>query len=85
MNDPENLPFVSASLGEHLLRGGLAIGALALAVVLFNLGAWYAAIGGALLVAFALIMFRGCPVCWTVGLFGTCRLKSTQKSLEVSE
>jgi hypothetical protein len=85
MNDREGLPFVSASLGEHILRGVLAIGALVLAVVLFNLGAWYAIIGGGLLVAFAFVMFRGCPVCWTVGLVGTCKLKSAGKTVKVSE
>ena len=85
MNDQENLPFVSASLGEHLLRGVLAFGALALAVVLFDLGAWYGVIGGGLLVAFALFMFRGCPVCWTVGFFGTCKLNSARKGVEVSK
>jgi hypothetical protein len=85
MNSQENLPFVSASLGEHILRGALAFGALALAMALFNLGVWYAVIGGGLLVAFAFVMFRGCPVCWTVGLFGTCKLKSAEKRVKVLE
>jgi hypothetical protein len=85
MNDQEHRPFVSASLGEHLSRGALAIGALALAVALFNFGAWYAVAGGALLLAFAVFMFRGCPICWTVGLFGTCNLKTPRKGLQASE
>jgi hypothetical protein len=85
MSDQANTPFVSASIGEHLSRGALAIAALVSAAVLANVGAWYGLIGAALLLAFAFFMFRGCPVCWTIGLFGTCKLKSARNDLRVSD
>lgn len=58
--------FASASLAGHLVRGGIAIGLLIWAFrhqdqTALSLAA---AIG-------ALIAFRGCPVCWTVGLVET--------------
>jgi hypothetical protein len=60
--------FASANLAEHLLRGIIGIG----------LFAWAAqhqdALGLSLLAALgALIAFRGCPICWTIGLFETIR------------
>ena len=58
---------LSKTLTEHLVRGSIGIGSL-----------WWAIqISGqhpALSLAFgivAIIAFRGCPICWTMGLFGT--------------
>jgi hypothetical protein len=62
--------FASASMAGHLLRGGIGI-ALAYWAVLHQantLVAMLAAVG-------ALLAFRGCPVCWTIGLFETAVLK----------
>jgi hypothetical protein len=63
--------FASQSIGEHLLRGTIGFGSgfaalwlLANPTILTSL----AALG---LGALALIAFRGCPMCWTVGLFNT--------------
>lgn len=55
--------FASESLVGHLLRGALGIGLLVWAIQHQTQGAlsWAAA-------AAALLAFRGCPVCWTVGL-----------------
>lgn len=60
-------PFASRSLAEHLARGGLAV-ALALAALRFaDVSAFVvpAALVG------AVVLMRGCPTCWLVGLFGT--------------
>ena len=63
--------FASKTLYEHLLRGVLGIGALWLAVAIGTshpLGSL--ALGGMVLLA-----FRGCPICWTIGLFETVALQ----------
>ncbi|HEY8102003.1 MAG TPA: hypothetical protein VIF82_14765 [Burkholderiaceae bacterium] len=63
--------FASESLLGHLIRGGVAIGLLAWAIqhqtqttlsILAGMG--------------ALIAFRGCPVCWTIGLIETVMQKA---------
>jgi hypothetical protein len=59
--------FASSSLARHLLRGcvgfGLIAGAIALAPVL---GA-----GSLLLAPLGLVVLRGCPTCWLLGLVET--------------
>lgn len=59
--------FASKSIGEHLLRGIAGSGALALGVVSATAHPW------ALLLALpvAIVAFRGCPTCWTIGLVET--------------
>jgi hypothetical protein len=62
--------FASASMVGHLLRGGIGI---ALVYWAFQHQtdtslSMLAAVG-------ALLAFRGCPVCWTIGLFETAVLK----------
>lgn len=64
-------PFASKTLTQHLLRGGAAVGLIALAIELNHdlpLLAVVAGIG-------AIVALRGCPMCWTVGLFETLRAK----------
>lgn len=56
--------FASRSMAEHLVRGIAGVAAIVLAT---RLGSWWALP----LVAFALWTFRGCPMCWTIGLFET--------------
>lgn len=58
--------FASSTLVEHLLRGVVGIGAIWLAVV-FSASIWLSLGLGVL----ALLAFRGCPMCWTFGLFQT--------------
>ena len=58
--------FASRTLGEHVLRGIVGIGAMIAAVVLAPLG-WPTVP----LVVVGLIALRGCPMCWTVGLAQT--------------
>lgn len=67
-------PLGSRSVAVHLLRGVIATTLLAWAVV--NHATHPAlAIGG---LAVAVVAMRGCPMCWTVGLFETLagRMKS---------
>ena len=59
--------FASNTLLEHSLRGAVGIGTF-----------WYAVtiaathpLGSLALGALALLAFRGCPICWTIGLLET--------------
>lgn len=59
--------FGSRSFGAHLLRGAIGVAALWVSIVTMD-RTWLPAI---VLMPLALWMFKGCPVCWTVGLFET--------------
>jgi hypothetical protein len=63
--------FASNSLTEHLIRGLLGIGLLWLAIDIAAQHPWASLALGVLM----LITFKGCPVCWTIGLFETIYLK----------
>ncbi len=60
-------PLASGSISEHLLRGAAGLIAAVLAIALL---ASVGPVSLALLPVTALA-WRGCPTCWTVGLFGT--------------
>lgn len=64
---PRRSPLASRSLSEHLLRGLAGAAAVVLAIVLAG------SVGpvSLALLPVALIAWRGCPTCWTVGLLGT--------------
>jgi hypothetical protein len=70
--------FGNRTLGIHLLRGAAGLAAL---YVFFRLGAfgWPSPLLGGL----AIWMLKGCPMCWTVGLFET--LAQTVFSAEEAE
>jgi hypothetical protein len=55
--------FASESVIEHLLRGGVGIGLLVWAIQHQAQPALSLAAA-----AGALLAFRGCPICWTIGL-----------------
>jgi hypothetical protein len=61
------MSFGNSSLGLHLLRGIGGLGALMLAAH------WQSShVGLALaLLPLALWLLKGCPMCWTIGLFET--------------
>ena len=59
--------FASNTLSEHILRGAIGIGALWIAVATTATHPW----GSLVLGAVVLTAFRGCPICWTIGLFET--------------
>jgi hypothetical protein len=59
--------FASKSVGEHLLRGAVGVGTLLLAVSSSGAHVWMSLAA----LPVALIAFRGCPTCWTMGLVET--------------
>ncbi len=61
--------FCSTSVWIHLLRG-LAAAALIATAVFFSQGH---PILIALLIIGAMLLLRGCPMCWLMGLFETMR------------
>jgi hypothetical protein len=65
---PAQSSFASGGLPEHLARGALGIGAIVAAVWVTGAGAWWATPVSLALGVGSLIAFRGCPMCWTIGL-----------------
>ena len=61
--------FASKSVAAHLLRGAAAAALLTCA---FAIGAEYP-IRSVIAGLGALVLLRGCPMCWTVGLIETVR------------
>lgn len=66
--------FASRNLTEHLLRGAAGVGLTVLAVD--QAGTRPILALGAILAA--LVAFRGCPICWTVGLIETLHARITR-------
>lgn len=63
--------FASESLVAHLVRGGVAIALLAWAVTHEGSHPAFALSAGIA----AMVAFRGCPICWGVGLVETIAQK----------
>ncbi len=63
--------FASPTIREHLARGAVGFGTLAAAVILARTPGLGPAVGSAALALQALLVLRGCPACWTVGLVET--------------
>ncbi len=59
--------FCSSSVSIHLLRGAAAFGLIAAALSYNGLGT----IGAGFALVGALLLLRGCPMCWLLGLFET--------------
>ena len=55
----------SRSLSVHLLRGGGALSLLVLGFVYANAIPWLLPV----LLIGAIVLLRGCPMCWLIGLF----------------
>ena len=68
--------FCSRSISVHLLRGAGAVG---LVVLAFGYGSAYPWLMPPLVVG-AVVLLRGCPMCWLAGLFETM---STRRSGDV--
>ena len=56
--------FKSPSLVEHILRGSLGFGLLSVGLLYSSVLGWW----NVVLLAGALVCFRGCPTCWISGL-----------------
>jgi hypothetical protein len=73
-------PFASPSITIHLARGASAalLGFLAmLSLHTMTLGG---SIGAVIAAGGALFMLRGCPMCWTLGLFETVANRIAQRA-----
>jgi len=73
--------FGSKTVLAHILRGVIGLSALALAILLArhaDTARVHASVtlASVTLAIVALIALRGCPVCWTIGLFETARDKA---------
>lgn len=71
--------YCSTSVGIHLLRGLAALGLI--------IGALYSSSYGSIGVVFAalafvgaIVLLRGCPMCWLVGLFETLHQRKEKTS-----
>ncbi|HVZ29830.1 MAG TPA: hypothetical protein VG839_05520 [Asticcacaulis sp.] len=63
--------FASKSITEHLVRGAIGIGAAIGALYSFALGTLWSLVVASALLLIALVAWRGCPMCWTMGLWQT--------------
>jgi hypothetical protein len=63
--------FASHSLTEHLLRGAMGVALLTFAVQVAHSAPWISLALGLLM----LVAFRGCPICWSIGLIETIHRK----------
>lgn len=72
----------STSVGIHLLRG---LAALGLIFGAFHLSAYGTAglIGAAVAAVGAVILLRGCPMCWLLGLFETIIQSKAKTRLDI--
>jgi len=72
--DPCRWLLLGSSVTSHLTRGIIAFGALALAIA----PPWQAAWPVFVLVPLAILMLRGCPMCWLMGT--ACAFQATRPS-----
>ena len=75
----ERSPFASRSVAEHVARGVGAAALIVLAIRLADSGGWLAAGGAPASLIGALVLMRGCPTCWIVGMIGTIIDRSRTK------
>ena len=71
--------FASKSIPEHIVRGVIGFGCLSAAAYVLNFPGLSPLVGAVGLVGASLVAFRGCPVCWSIGLMNTA-LNTTLKS-----
>jgi len=70
------LTYGNRSLFHHVARGVVGFGSLYLAIVCYERIGW-PAMG---FFGLTLWMLKGCPVCWTIGLFETVAFKVLSRS-----
>jgi hypothetical protein len=63
--------FASKSIPEHIVRGCIGTAGLVAAVWALSFPEIISVIGASGFFLVSLVAFRGCPVCWTVGLLNT--------------
>ena len=67
--------FASRTMVEHLLRGLVGGGAIALAIRIGTGSDALHVVGSLGLGVLAMIALRGCPICWTTGLAAMIRIR----------
>jgi hypothetical protein len=78
--------FASKSVGEHLIRGVIGAGAAVAALRLLSEPSWISLAAALGIGGLALFAFRGCPMCWTIGLINTVfRAKSCKACEDISQ
>jgi hypothetical protein len=70
--------FASKTITEHLLRGVFGVGCFVVAVAGSSTSPWLTLV----LLPFALLALRGCPMCWTLGLAETIAARFTGRPKE---
>lgn len=63
--------YCSTSVSVHLMRGAAALGLIFAAIYLSTYGVEWSALAG----IGAVVLLRGCPMCWLMGLFETMQRK----------
>ena len=67
--------YCSRSVSVHLLRGAAAIGLIFAAFFFSSYGLLLPALAG----VGAVVLLRGCPMCWLMGLFETLQQSRSKK------
>ena len=70
--------FGNRSLAVHLARGIGGFGAFAGALATMNQTLWPSIV----LMPAAIFLLRGCPVCWTIGLFETIAMRLHERAAD---
>jgi hypothetical protein len=82
MSEPSPLSFfASNSTSMHLLRGGAAAALFTVAVKVADTQPFLSIVAG----IGAIIMLRGCPMCWTMGLIATVRQRLRRDAVKCTE
>ena len=74
--------FASKSITEHVVRGGVGIGALYGAAWALSLTGAFAFVATISFLAIGLLALRGCPFCWSIGLINTAFRSRSCKACE---
>ncbi len=69
------MTFGNRSVVVHLAKGIGGFGALGVALATMNTNLWPSLV----LLPLSLYLLRGCPVCWTIGLFETIAMRVHQR------
>jgi len=73
---PTKTMFASDGLVEHVTRGAIGLVALSCAISISGTHPAYSLALGVV----SLLAFRGCPICWTIGLLETAYRRLTHRS-----
>ena len=72
--------FASSTVPRHLVRGAIGLPLMLAAFVLIPwVGGW-----SLLLLVPAVVLLRGCPTCWALGLAQTCAVRDQPKRRQPS-